>query len=189
MPWHARLDLDYSLESARTVARFRHSGPLRILQSLYPEGDAICHNVLVHPPGGLVGGDTLEIAIGPEGRVNVRTAGSPDTSTLVFLASATVTHGGGGNDDPSAWNVEMNVSGAKTNSATTAKPGAVTSVVGTPLTDSASVTWTDGTGSPYGYEASLESLARNSDFLMVATSGGGASPVRPRWASVLRMAR
>ena len=63
MPWHARLQLDYTHESARTVARFQHSGPLRILQSLYPEGDAICHNVLVHPPGGLVGGDTLEIAI------------------------------------------------------------------------------------------------------------------------------
>jgi hydroxypyruvate reductase len=30
-------------------------------------------------------------------------------------------------------------------------------------------------GSPYGYEASLESLARHSDFLMVATSGGGAT--------------
>ena len=63
MPWHARLQLDYRLESARTVARYQHSGPLRILQSLYPEGDAICHNVLVHPPGGLVGGDTLEIAL------------------------------------------------------------------------------------------------------------------------------
>lgn len=63
MPWDARLDLDYRLESGRSVARFVHSGPLRILQSLYPEGDAVCHNVLVHPPGGLVGGDTLEIAV------------------------------------------------------------------------------------------------------------------------------
>ena len=63
MAWHASLDIDYSLESGRTVTRHRHKGPLRILQSLYPEGDAICHNVLVHPPGGLVGGDTLDIGI------------------------------------------------------------------------------------------------------------------------------
>ncbi|RZI96853.1 MAG: urease accessory protein UreD [Variovorax sp.] len=63
MPWHARLQLDYTNESDRSVARFRHDGPLRILQSLYPEGDAVCHNVLVHPPGGLVGGDTLDIGI------------------------------------------------------------------------------------------------------------------------------
>ncbi|CAN7589398.1 urease accessory protein UreD [Variovorax sp. LjRoot130] len=63
MPWHARLALAYNLENQRSVARFRHEGPLRILQSLYPEGDAVCHNVLVHPPGGLVGGDTLDIAV------------------------------------------------------------------------------------------------------------------------------
>jgi len=63
MVWHARLDLDYRLESGRCVARHTHSGPLRILQSLYPEGDTICHNVLVHPPGGLVGGDTLDLAV------------------------------------------------------------------------------------------------------------------------------
>ena len=63
MPWHARLHLAYQKEPDRSVARFRHDGPLRILQSLYPEGDAVCHNVLVHPPGGLVGGDTLDIDI------------------------------------------------------------------------------------------------------------------------------
>ena len=63
MTWHAKLDIDYQLQAARTVARHAHTGPLRILQSLYPEGDAICHNVLVHPPGGLVGGDTLDVNI------------------------------------------------------------------------------------------------------------------------------
>ncbi|WP_296493435.1 urease accessory protein UreD [Rhodoferax sp.] len=67
MTWHAQLDIDYQVESDRTVARYRHNGPLRVLQSLYPEGDAICHNVLVHPPGGLVGGDTLEMTIAASG--------------------------------------------------------------------------------------------------------------------------
>ncbi len=63
MSWHADLQLDYRLEAGRTVARHSHNGPLRVLQSLYPEGDAICHNVLVHPPGGLVGGDTLDLRV------------------------------------------------------------------------------------------------------------------------------
>lgn len=63
MAWRADLKLDYTLESQRTVARYLHQGPLRILQSLYPEGDQVCHNVLVHPPGGLVGGDTLDIQV------------------------------------------------------------------------------------------------------------------------------
>jgi len=63
MPWHAELNLDYRLESGTTVVRHAHTGPLRVMQSLYPEGGAVCHNVLVHPPGGLVGGDTLDITV------------------------------------------------------------------------------------------------------------------------------
>lgn len=63
MVWHAQLNLAYARHGDRVVAQHLHSGPLRILQSLYPEGDGICHNVLVHPPGGLVGGDTLDISI------------------------------------------------------------------------------------------------------------------------------
>lgn len=61
MTWHASLKLNYTLEADRSVLRFAHDGPLRVLKSLYPEGDCVCHNVLVHPPGGLVGGDTLDI--------------------------------------------------------------------------------------------------------------------------------
>lgn len=78
MTWHAQLKLDYSLEAGRTVARHHHTGPLRILQSLYPEGDTICHNVLVHPPGGLVGGDTLElnVSVGPGAHGLVTTPGA-----------------------------------------------------------------------------------------------------------------
>ncbi|HEX2543276.1 MAG TPA: urease accessory protein UreD [Ramlibacter sp.] len=64
MAWEAKLRLDYTREAGRSVARFAHQGPLRILQSLWPEGDATCHNVLVHPPGGLVGGDTLQVDVG-----------------------------------------------------------------------------------------------------------------------------
>jgi len=63
MGWHARLRLSLARQEGRSVARFEHEGPLRILQTLYPEGDAICHNVLVHPPGGLVGGDRLEVDV------------------------------------------------------------------------------------------------------------------------------
>jgi urease accessory protein len=63
MSWHARLSLDLRFEHPRTTARFEHDGPLRILKSLYPEGQAICHNVIVHPPGGLVGGDVLDVHV------------------------------------------------------------------------------------------------------------------------------
>jgi urease accessory protein len=61
MSWHGHLALNYRHDGTRTVVADRHTGPLRILQSLYPEGAGICHNVLVHPPAGIAGGDVLGI--------------------------------------------------------------------------------------------------------------------------------
>jgi urease accessory protein len=61
MPWHAKLQLNYTHDGLTTSALDRHEGPLRVLQRLYPEGPGICHHVLVHPPGGIVGGDVLQL--------------------------------------------------------------------------------------------------------------------------------
>ena len=61
MSWQGHLSLKYRLDGERTTALDRHHGPLRVLQRLYPESERVCHHVLVHPPGGIVGGDVLDI--------------------------------------------------------------------------------------------------------------------------------
>jgi urease accessory protein len=62
--WRATLDLAFARRDARTVlVRNRHVGPLRIQKPLYPEGEAVCHAIVLHPPAGIVGGDSLDIAV------------------------------------------------------------------------------------------------------------------------------
>lgn len=60
--WQASLALSFEAADKRTVMRRQHSGPLLVQRALYPEDDT-CHAVLVHPPSGIVGGDTLRVDI------------------------------------------------------------------------------------------------------------------------------
>lgn len=62
--WHASLNLGFVRAGQRTVLREnRHLGPLRVQKALYPEGDAVCQAIVLHPPSGIAGGDHLNISV------------------------------------------------------------------------------------------------------------------------------
>ncbi|MCX8006254.1 MAG: urease accessory protein UreD [Burkholderiaceae bacterium] len=63
MAWEARLWLGYRRHGGRTVCERRHQGPLLVQKALYPEGPGVCHSILVHPPGGIAGGDQLTLDV------------------------------------------------------------------------------------------------------------------------------
>jgi urease accessory protein len=78
--WKASLALGFSFENQKTILiRKIHDGPLVVQKPLYPEGGGVCHAIVVHPPGGIAGGDELALEA---------TAGK-DASALLTTPGAT----------------------------------------------------------------------------------------------------
>lgn len=77
--WHAALRLGFRKSPQRTVLAERsHKGPITVQRPFYPEGD-LCHVYLLHPPGGVAGGD----------RIDIRAEVAPGASALATTPGAT----------------------------------------------------------------------------------------------------
>jgi len=61
--WVAKLELNFSASKSKTfLSKREHIGPLAIQRPFYPE-QGLCHLYILHPPGGVVGGDQISIGI------------------------------------------------------------------------------------------------------------------------------
>ena len=70
--WKARLALGFtSLDHKTVLSAKSHDGPLVVQKPLYPEGEAVCHAIVVHPPGGIAGGDELILEVKTERHASV----------------------------------------------------------------------------------------------------------------------
>ena len=69
-PWTAHLELGFAPRPGATVlARKRFEGPLVVQKSFAPE-PGVCEAVVVHPPGGIAGGDELALTAEVEARAH-----------------------------------------------------------------------------------------------------------------------
>lgn len=79
-PWLGKLHLGFSLQNGRSVlTKCRHSGPFVVQRSFYAEEDKVTpHIYLLHPAGGLVGGDQLilDVQLEADSQALLTTAGA-----------------------------------------------------------------------------------------------------------------
>ena len=62
--WQATLALRFARLDAHTRLVHRdHQGPLVVQKTLHPEGPTVCQAVIVHPPGGIAGGDAIDLGV------------------------------------------------------------------------------------------------------------------------------
>ncbi|QLE44041.1 urease accessory protein UreD [Nostoc sp. C052] len=77
--WHGKLNLVYADRQGKTQLIYNHQqAPLKVQRPFYPEGEKVCHSVILHTAGGMVGGDRLSSNIHLQ----------PQTQALITTAAA-----------------------------------------------------------------------------------------------------
>ncbi|WP_159715168.1 urease accessory protein UreD [Blochmannia endosymbiont of Camponotus nipponensis] len=62
--WLGELELNFAVRKGRSVlTKCKHVGPFYVKKSFYSDNDNTPHVYLLHPPGGLVGGDKLMLDV------------------------------------------------------------------------------------------------------------------------------
>ncbi|URJ28785.1 urease accessory protein UreD [Blochmannia endosymbiont of Camponotus sp. C-046] len=77
--WLGELRLNFALRDGRSVlTKCKHVGPFYVKRSFYSENDNTPHVYLLHPPGGLVGGDELilDVKLESDSRALLTTPGA-----------------------------------------------------------------------------------------------------------------
>jgi urease accessory protein len=75
--WHGKLNLVYADRQGKTLLTHnKNQAPLKVQRPFYPEGQTVCHSVILHTAGGIVGGDRLffDIHLQPNTKVLITTA-------------------------------------------------------------------------------------------------------------------
>ncbi|WP_016951434.1 urease accessory protein UreD [Anabaena sp. PCC 7108] len=62
--WHGKLNLVYAKRQDSTQLIYNHhQAPFKVQRPFYPEGQEVCHSVILHTAGGIVGSDRLSSEI------------------------------------------------------------------------------------------------------------------------------
>ena len=75
--WQGDLQLSYAIDAGKTqVVHSRSQAPFKTQRSFYPEDPSICHSVILHTAGGIVGGDRLsaKLHLQPQAQTLITTA-------------------------------------------------------------------------------------------------------------------
>ena len=75
--WHGRLELGFACQGNGThLVHSQAKAPLKVQRPFYPEGEQVCHVVMLHTAGGMVGGDRLSfnLQLQPQAQALLTTA-------------------------------------------------------------------------------------------------------------------